>query len=554
MIDQFLLLVRQLTISQRIGIVFGAVLTVLMTVGLVMWAGQPQMQAAFTNVATSDAATITGALTSAGIAYTLDNGGSTISVPASKVAEARIAADQAGYAGAGASGFDIFNQQQLGASSFDQQVQLQRAIQNQDAQTIKRFDGVADASVTIVFAKTGVTTSTDQPASASVWVKMAGGAEPSADLVGAIVSSVAASVPSLDPSNVAVVDAQGHTLSGPNGDASTAQSLQAGVERSVRAKLQSLLDSVLGPNTSAVQVTARLDMSRVSQTTTTVVPIDTLHWTPTGVQTSTETYSGTGANGAGGIAGTTSNVPGLPTYPNVPIASSSPAPSAGASASPGASAAPSSTPGAYLKQTETVNYANSTDVKTVSTPAGSNGTLSGAVYVDSQALQKAGFKDAAALETTIEAAVGAPQGSISTTAVTLLGASAAATTLPAPGPLDMLPGILPTVGGALLALALVFLVWRNMRALRGRAEEMQLAAARLSMPALAMGEMGTTTTREAPLGAAGFREEDLPRLAESPQSRIGERLRQFAEQEPDEVANLVRTMLDEDERVTRRGR
>ena len=82
MIDQLLMLVRQLTISQRIGIVFGAALTVLMTVGLVMWAGQPQMQAAFTNVATSQAATITSALTSAGIPYELENGGATIAVPA----------------------------------------------------------------------------------------------------------------------------------------------------------------------------------------------------------------------------------------------------------------------------------------------------------------------------------------------------------------------------------------------------------------------------------------------------------------------------------------
>ena len=109
MIDQILLLVRQLTTSQRIGIVFGAALTVLMTVGLVMWAGQPQMQAAFTNVATSDAATITAALTSAGIPYTLDNGGATISVPANKVADAKIAANQAGFTGADASGFVLWD-------------------------------------------------------------------------------------------------------------------------------------------------------------------------------------------------------------------------------------------------------------------------------------------------------------------------------------------------------------------------------------------------------------------------------------------------------------
>ena len=55
-----------------------------------------------------------------------------------------------------------------------------------------------------------------------------------------------------------------------------------------------------------------------------------------------------------------------------------------------------------------------------------------------------------------------------------------------------------------------------------------------------------------PMGMPGYQEEGLPQLPESPQAKIGERLRQLAEQDPDEVANLVRSMLDEDERATRR--
>ncbi len=43
MIEQLSTLVRQLTMSQRIGTVFGALFSVLLLVGLVMWAGTPQM-------------------------------------------------------------------------------------------------------------------------------------------------------------------------------------------------------------------------------------------------------------------------------------------------------------------------------------------------------------------------------------------------------------------------------------------------------------------------------------------------------------------------------
>jgi flagellar M-ring protein FliF len=548
MIDQLLLLVRQLTVSQRIGILFGAVLTVLMTVGLVLWAGQPAMQAAFTNVATSDAATITGALTSAGIPYALDNGGSTISVPASKVAEARIAADQAGYTGDGGGGFSLFDQQTLGASSFDQQVQLQRALQGSLANTIKKFDGVADATVTIVFAKTGVTTSADQPASASVWVRMNGGVEPSADLVGAIVMTVSGGVPGLASDNVTVVDAQGTTLAGPNNAASSALTIKATTERELTAKIQNLLDRALGPGKSEVQVTADLNLDKIEKTITTVAPIDTTNWTPAAVQDSVETYGGDAASGASGIPGTTSNVPGLPTYPNLPVAS------AGPSASPGASEAPSPSPspsGGYLKRTQTVNYANSTDVEKVIAQPGTVNRLSAAVFVDKASLGDINPDD---LRTAIAAAINADISSTPAprdTIVVQAVAFAAATPLAASGPdlFSTLGGVLPTAGGTLLAGALVLLVWRNMRALRGRAEEMQLAAARMSMPALGMGEPAAAGARAG--GGPGFHEE-LPQIPESPQARIGERLRQLAEQEPDEVANLVRSMLDDDERGRRR--
>ncbi len=551
MIDQLLLLVRQLTISQRIGIVFGAALTVLMTVGLVMWAGQPSMQAAFTNVTSSDAGTITSALTSAGIPYTLDAGGATISVPATKVAEARIAATQAGYADGGSQGFDLFNSQTLGASAFDQQVQLQRALQGQLANTVKKFDGVADATVTIVFAKTGVTTSTDQPASASVWVKMAGGGEPNSELVASIVSTVAGSVGGLDSGNVSVVDSEGHTLAGPNNDVSTALNLQATTERTLRSKIQTLLDSVLGAGKSQVQVTATLDMRKIDQTTTTVAPIDTAHWTPTGVQWSVETYGGDSATGASGIPGTTSNVPGLPTYPNVPVAS--PSASAGASASPAAtaSASPSASTGPYLKTTQTVNYANSTDVQQVTQQPGTILSLSGAVMVDQSALQTAGLKTAD-LEALIESAVQAPKGAIPVTQVAALaGTAALATTAAGPDLFGMIGGAVPTAAGVLLAAVLLLLVWRNMRALRGRAEEMQLTAARLHLSSLGAGEAGAPERGGGGRIGASFQEE-LPQIPDTAQARIGERLRQLAEQEPDEVANLVRSMLDDDDRGRRR--
>lgn len=538
MIDQLLLLVRQLTISQRIGIVFGAALTVLMTVGLVMWAGQPQMQAAFTNVPTKDASTITDALTGAGIPFELEAGGATIAVPANQVAEARIAAEQAGYTGANAAAWDLFDNQSIGASSFDQEIQKQRALQGTLENTIQKFDGVADATVTIVFAKTGVTSSSDQPASASVWVQMAGASEPSSDLVQAIVMTVSGAVPGLASDNVTVVDAQGTTLAGPNNAASNALTIKATTERDLTAKIENLLDRALGVGKAEVQVTADLNLDTIEKTITKVSPITTDNWTPTGVQDTTEIYDTNGAAAASGIPGAISNVPGLPTYPNVPSASGSPSPSASATTS-------------YVKRSQTVNYANSTDVQRIVAQPGSVNKLSAAVFVDKTALGdiktddlKAAIAAAINAEITPDAA-GKTRDNIVVQAMAF--APTATVTASSPDLFSTLGAIVPTVGGVLLAAALLFLVWRNMRALRSRAEDMQFATARLTMPALAAGDMGESAMSF----GGGFREE-LPQIPESPQAKIGERLRQLAEQEPDEVANLVRSMLDDDERAGRR--
>jgi flagellar biosynthesis/type III secretory pathway M-ring protein FliF/YscJ len=109
--------------------------------------------------------------------------------------------------------------------------------------------------------------------------------------------------------------------------------------------------------------------------------------------------------------------------------------------------------------------------------------------------------------------------------------------------------VLPTVAGGLLALVLLFLVWRNMKALRGRAEDMQLLAARMGTARL-----GPGGERAMAGGFGGFGETDSPELSalNSPQAKVQERIRLMAEERPEELAGLVNTWLHEDEKGRRR--
>jgi flagellar M-ring protein FliF len=244
-------------------------------------------------------------------------------------------------------------------------------------------------------------------------------------------------------------------------------------------------------------------------------------------------------DGSGGLAGTVSNVTGLIQYPN-----------ASPGASPGASAAPD-----YVKESATINYANTQTVAQIVQAPGAVQRLSVAVLVDQDALTASGMSNEV-LTAGIKAAVGAQtiedfpdgRGDVIELAPAKFAVADEAALVGGPDIMGVVGDVVPTVGGGLLAVVLLFLVWRNMRALRGRAEDMQLLAARMGQPQLGPGEMAMAGA------GAGYYEHDLPELApmSSPQAKVQERIRLMAEDKPDELASLVTTWLHEDEKGRRR--
>jgi flagellar biosynthesis/type III secretory pathway M-ring protein FliF/YscJ len=92
MTDQLQMLLRQLTIPQRISIAVAAFASLLLLAGFVMWAGKPDLQPAFTKLTTEQAGTVSEALRSAKIQFELTDGGATIMVPTGAMAAARVAA------------------------------------------------------------------------------------------------------------------------------------------------------------------------------------------------------------------------------------------------------------------------------------------------------------------------------------------------------------------------------------------------------------------------------------------------------------------------------
>jgi flagellar M-ring protein FliF len=558
---------KQISITQRLGIIGAALAAVAMIGVLVMFASKPTYTAAFTGVSAADATTIEGALRAAGIAYQVTDAGTTIEVPVDSLGDATIAAGAAGVSatsGGDTKGWDLFNNQGFGQSQFDQNVTYQRAIEGELTKTIQSMDGIASARVSVVLAQTGALSSEDTPASAAVVISMTGGKSASSGLVQAIVNTVARSVQGLTTDNIVVTDDQGHVLAGAVDSASTAAAQAKDlIEQQTKSKVEMLIATALGTGHSAVAVSAEVDMSKVDQQVTTYAPTGSNP--PVSLSVTTEQYGPNSGSNACGIPGANSNTAGVPSYPGLcanptaaaaaataaPSASASATPAASATAAPAATAAASADAGSgYLKQQTTINYSVSQTIQHIVTEPGVLKKMSVAVFVDEKSM---GTLTADTLKSSIAAAIGADATRGDVVAVQAIPFAAAASAAPAAAA-SPTADIAKTVGsssgtilGAVFAAVMLFLFWMNMRSLGRKAEETVMdlgpagsAPAYLpSMPSRA-GIPASTAAPDAPAAA------DVP--SATPQARIQERLRMVADERPDALVGLMHGWLREEDR------
>src|SRR5919108_3752186 len=254
---------------------------------------------------------VTAALDEQGIGYELRNNGTGLAVEKSQVAQARVALAGEGVSlnsGSG-QGFELFDNQKLGASEFQQQVTYQRALEGEIARTIGQVQGVSNPQVQLVLPEDDLFADEATPATAAVMLgNSADTLEPGATR--GMAQLVASSVKGLKTDKVTITDASGALLwpegdgTGGAGVSAGKQALEARYSRSMEADLNALLVRTLGPGKAQVSVTADLN---ANQTTRDQVSYEK-KGVPLSKQTESEKLRGGGAT-TGGPAGTASNIP-----------------------------------------------------------------------------------------------------------------------------------------------------------------------------------------------------------------------------------------------------
>ena len=484
----------------------------LIGVAYMLLSGKPTYAVLFSNLKPQDAAAITQKLTSDHVPYQLANGGSTILVPQNDVDQERLAAAEAGLPTQSTVGLTLLDKEGLTTSQLTQQADYLQAIQGELEQTIDAIAGVSSSQVNVAEAANQTfALNTTHPTGASVLVSMDQGRTLSQGEVQAIVHLVSSSVPGLTANDVTVADNNGTLLSGPGISGSTAQNGQtATYDATVQAKVQSYLASVFGPGNADVQVDATLNFDKVKKTTHRLVA--PLPGAPqsfcTTSKTSKTTYKGTGSV-PGGTAGSVT------------------APTNGSGT------------GTYVHTTSSQSCETGTTTTTVTQSPGTVTNQSVAVLVNSKAVPKgtnltniqAGVAAAANLRPTRGDVLSFTVAPFNTSAAQQ--AATASKAALAASKKSQMTSMMKDGAAFLVVLVLILLVWLSSRR-RARAVPTDGMIDPDLLPPFSPLQIEPHPTGEIPAARASLPME---------RDRAGVEIQQFIDDQPEEVASVLRSWL-----------
>ncbi len=254
-----------------------AVLTVVflmllsITVSLVLWANRPEFVILYSDLDPKNASKIVAALQGGKVRYEIEDSGTTILVPKENASELRLQFIESGFVGQTVSGYELFDDQKLGMTSFMQQLNMRRALEGELTKTINQFPGVDNSRVHLVMPE-GKLFEKGEQASASIVVSLTPGRFIGESQIKGIAALVANSVEGLNADAVVVVDTDGNLLSdGQNeevvmGASSSQWDMRHSIERKLESKVQHLLEGIVGPQNSMVEISVDMNFEKLDRT------------------------------------------------------------------------------------------------------------------------------------------------------------------------------------------------------------------------------------------------------------------------------------------------
>lgn len=311
--DQFKNLINGLTLVQRIYFVAAILIAGGGIYAVLHYRHEGDFRTLYSAMAPEDAAQVVQKLKEAGVDYRLTENGGTVQVSSARLADSRLTLAAAGLPKSGRIGFELFDKTNFGATELVEHINYQRALEGELERSIMSMAEVVQGRVHLTFPKDSVFLDQQQPAKASVMVKLRPGARISPQNVVAITNLIASAVEGLNPDAVAVLDMDGNLLSRPKpaaaGDSqitSEAIEVRQQLERDLVNKISGTLEPLLGSSQFRAGASVDCDLTSGEQQEETFNPDQSV------MVSSQKSEDTSGERTVGGIPGTASNLPNPP--------------------------------------------------------------------------------------------------------------------------------------------------------------------------------------------------------------------------------------------------
>lgn len=262
-----------LEFGKQLGLMLGLAASVAVGIGLVLWlVVEKDYKPLTSGIQTTDVAAVMDLLDQSAIDYRLDHNTGAILVDAAKIQQARVKLAAAGFQMDKNLGYELLEKDQpLGTSQFMENARYRRSLEGELARTISSISGVRSARVHLAIPKSTVFLREKREPKASVFVEAFQGFGRDRTQVRAIANLVVTAVPELKIENVTVVDQRGNQLSNFADDPKYLEAAKQieytrKVESDYLARVNSLLEPILGAELFRAEVSVELDFTEREQT------------------------------------------------------------------------------------------------------------------------------------------------------------------------------------------------------------------------------------------------------------------------------------------------
>lgn len=269
------------SIIKKISLSVIAVVVIVLIVSLSIYAGTTKYGVLFSNMDSTDSSTVLAQLKSSKVSYKVQ--GNSILVPVNQVDTLRL--QLASSITNGSKGFELFDSaSQFGMTDQQMTIDYQRALEGELERTIKGFPQVDGARVHLVMEQDSAFVKDSTPATASVTLKLKSGYDLSTDQVKAMIALITGAVKNLPKENVQIIDDKMRLLSAGIYDSSTdqaessaastekQQAIKTAYENSLVSKALAVVQPIAGSGHVKVTVNADLNFDAISQDTITYDP------------------------------------------------------------------------------------------------------------------------------------------------------------------------------------------------------------------------------------------------------------------------------------------